>query len=57
VVIAIPTKRNGGNHTALFTVSARTQEAHDASIVIAKALAYTGFRVIDDEAFFKKVTL
>ncbi|KAF8523619.1 hypothetical protein JB92DRAFT_3259752 [Gautieria morchelliformis] len=52
---SIPTKPNGGNHTALFAASARTQEAHEASIVITKALAYVGFRVIDDEEFFKKV--
>ncbi|KAF8481373.1 hypothetical protein JB92DRAFT_3149256 [Gautieria morchelliformis] len=52
---AIPTKPNGGNHTASFAASARTQEAHDASLVIAKALAHTGFRVIDDSQFLDKV--
>ncbi|KAF8587929.1 amidohydrolase [Ramaria rubella] len=52
---SIPTKPNGGNHTSLFTAAARTQEAHDASMVIAKALAHTGFRVINDDEFFEKV--
>ena len=55
VPIAIPTKPNGGNHTVLFTEAAITQAAHDASIRIAKALAHTGFRVLDDNEFYNNV--
>ena len=55
VVLAIPTEPNGGNHTPSFAASARTPEAHEASLIIMKALAHTGFRVIDDDGFFKKV--
>ena len=39
----------------MFTASARTQEAHDASLVIIKALAHTGFRLVDDNEFLNKV--
>ena len=53
--LAIPTEPNGGNHTPAFTASAATPEAHEVSLVIMKALAHTGFRVIDDDAFFGKV--
>lgn len=53
--LAIPTEPNGGNHTPAFTASAATPEAHEASLVIMKALAHTGFRVIDDDEFFSKV--
>ena len=54
---AIPTKPNGGNHTALFAASASTEEAHKATVVIVKALAHVGFRVIDDDEFFTKVSI
>ena len=47
---------DGGNHTPEFAVAARTQEAHDATIMVAKGIALTGFRVLDDKNFFKKVS-
>ncbi|GJJ10933.1 hypothetical protein Clacol_005162 [Clathrus columnatus] len=52
---AIPTQPNGGNHTAQFTASARTKEAHDITFTITKILALNGFRVLDDELFCKEV--
>jgi len=51
----IPTKPNGGNHTALFTEAAGTEAAHEATLIAIKSLAHTGFRVIDDEVFFDDV--
>jgi hypothetical protein len=55
LIVAIPTDPNGGNHTASFTASAGTPEAHEASLVVTKALAHTGFRVINDNDFYEKV--
>jgi hypothetical protein len=52
---AIPSP-NGGNHTPAFADAARTPEAHEACITITKGLAMTGFRLLDDEAFFKRVS-
>ncbi|GJJ13635.1 hypothetical protein Clacol_007891 [Clathrus columnatus] len=54
-ILIIPTQPNGGNHTARFTESARTKEAHDITFTITKILALVGFRVLDDELFFKEV--
>jgi len=54
---AIPTKPDGGNHTIGFTEAARTEEAHEATLQVAKGLALVGFRVINDEKFFYKVSL
>lgn len=54
---AIPTKPEGGNHTIGFTEAARTEEAHEATLRVAKGLALVGFRVINDEKFFYKVSL
>jgi len=51
---AIPTQPNGGNHTALFTAAARTEEAHQATLVVTKILAHVGFRVIHDDEFDQK---
>ena len=56
LMLGIPTELNGGNHTALFAASARTKEAHAATLVVIKALAHTGFRVIDDDKFFQEVS-
>lgn len=53
--IAIPTKPNGGNHTALFAESAATKEAHVQTLKVINGLAHTGFRVIDDDGFFQEV--
>ncbi|GJJ06039.1 hypothetical protein Clacol_000226 [Clathrus columnatus] len=52
----IPTLPNGKNHTKAFTDAARTEEAHNMSISVAKALAHTGFHVIDDDAFYSQST-
>ncbi|KAG2157795.1 uncharacterized protein EDB93DRAFT_1078462, partial [Suillus bovinus] len=52
---AIPTQPNGGNHSPAFTDSARTTEAHNACMLTTKALACTGFRVLEDKVFFMRV--
>lgn len=52
---AIPTLPHGGNHSPAFTDSARTTEAHKACMITTKALACTGFRVLEDGVFFKRV--
>jgi hypothetical protein len=52
---AIPTAPNGGNHTPEFTKSAKTPEAHKATMTVTKVLALTGFRVLDDEDYYLKV--
>ncbi|KAH9832533.1 amidohydrolase [Rhodofomes roseus] len=51
----IPTEPNGGNHTPQFTKSAGTIEAHRLAIKTIKALALTGFRVVDDAQFAEDV--
>ncbi|KZT37726.1 amidohydrolase [Sistotremastrum suecicum HHB10207 ss-3] len=53
---AIPTQPNGGNHTVLFAEAARSVKAHHITLDVAKSLAFTGFRVIHDDAFFAKVS-
>ena len=57
MILAIPTEPNGGKHTALFAASARTEEAHEATLKVIKGLAHTGFRVINDDKFFEEVQL
>ncbi|TFK31806.1 hypothetical protein BDQ12DRAFT_693512 [Crucibulum laeve] len=52
---AIPTVKNGGNHTTEFAKSAATIEAHNATLDISKALAATGIRVLLDDKFFEDV--
>ncbi|KAF9461531.1 hypothetical protein BDZ94DRAFT_1196088 [Collybia nuda] len=52
---AIPTQPGGGNHTPAFTASAITQEAHDATMLVTKGLAHTGFRFLLDDAFAEEV--
>ncbi|KAG1861202.1 hypothetical protein DFJ58DRAFT_905462 [Suillus subalutaceus] len=52
---SIPTIPDGGNHTPGFTESARSEVSHDACLVVSKALAAVGMRVLTDEAFFQKV--
>lgn len=51
----IPTKPGGGNHTKHFTQSARTEEAHEATMLVTKALALTCVKVIMDDGLFKEV--
>lgn len=53
-VFTIPST-NGGNHTPAFADAARTLEAHKACMTVTKGLAMTGFRLLDDDAFFKRV--
>jgi hypothetical protein len=55
ILLAIPTVPNGGNHTIEFTESARTKEAHKQNMLVTKALAHTGFRVLDDDKFYEEV--
>lgn len=52
---AIPTMTNGGNHTPAFAESARSTEAHKATMTVSKGLAWTGFRIIADDEFFQQV--
>ncbi|GLB39890.1 putative peptidase dimerisation domain containing protein [Lyophyllum shimeji] len=52
---AIPTVKDGGNHTPQFEKAAATIEAHYACLDITKALAATGVRVLADNEFFAKV--
>lgn len=52
---AIPTRPSGGNHTIGFTEASRTEEAHEATLQVAKGLALVGFRTINDDKFFNEV--
>jgi len=52
---AIPTVKDGGNHTPAFAKAAATIEAHYACLDVSKALAATGMRVLTDEEFFARV--
>jgi hypothetical protein len=54
-LIAIPTVKNGGNHTIGFADSAATIVSHNACLDVSKALASTGVRVLVDDEFFAKV--
>ena len=55
-VFTIPTVKNGSNHTPQFAESARTPEAHDATLTISKALAMTAFRALQDDEFYRQVS-
>ncbi|KAJ7091359.1 hypothetical protein B0H15DRAFT_230660 [Mycena belliarum] len=52
---AIPTEPNGGNHTIGFARAAATQAAHDATMLVTKGLAHTGFRALSNDDFYKQV--
>ncbi|ESK85339.1 aminoacylase 1-like protein 2 [Moniliophthora roreri MCA 2997] len=52
---AIPTVPDGGNHTPMFASAATTEDAHRATLDLAKALALTGVRVVRDDEFYGKV--
>ncbi|KAH7908386.1 peptidase M20, dimerization domain-containing protein [Hygrophoropsis aurantiaca] len=52
---SIPTIPDGGNHTLAFTDAARTEVSHDACMVVSKALAAVGLRVLTDAAFLEQV--
>ncbi|EIW79557.1 hypothetical protein CONPUDRAFT_154956 [Coniophora puteana RWD-64-598 SS2] len=51
---SIPSVPDGGNHTPGFTAAAATEVAHDATLVVSKALAAVGARVLTDEGFLMK---
>ena len=55
IILAIPTIKDGGNHTPGFTQAAATIEAHYACLDVSKALAATGIRVLTDEEFLARV--
>ncbi|KAJ6463921.1 hypothetical protein C8R45DRAFT_503492 [Mycena sanguinolenta] len=52
---AIPTVRDGGNHTRAFAEAAATTAAHYACLDVSKALAATGVRVVIDDHFYAQV--
>jgi hypothetical protein len=54
---AIPTIKDGGNHTPGFERAAATIEAHNACLDITKALAATGVRVLIDDEFMARVII
>ena len=54
-LIAIPTVKNGGNHTTAFAESAATITSYNACLDVSKALASAGVRVLADDEFFAKV--
>ncbi|KAF9454268.1 amidohydrolase [Macrolepiota fuliginosa MF-IS2] len=54
-MFTIPTKPHGGNHTPAFAEAAASKQAHEATMLVTKALALTGFRVVADTGFFAKV--
>ncbi|KDQ12656.1 hypothetical protein BOTBODRAFT_34362 [Botryobasidium botryosum FD-172 SS1] len=51
----IPTVPNGGNHTAPFSASAATMEAHEATLTVTKGIAVTGLRVLGDAEYLTNV--
>lgn len=55
--IAIPTIKDGGNHTPGFEKAAATIEAHNACLDVTKALAATGIRVLIDDEFMARVSI
>jgi metal-dependent amidase/aminoacylase/carboxypeptidase family protein len=54
-MFAIPTVKDGGNHTRLFADAAGTREAHEATLMAAKGIGLAGMRVLVDEAFARVV--
>ncbi|KLO07456.1 amidohydrolase [Schizopora paradoxa] len=52
---SIPTVPHGANHTAEFTKSARSIEAHKTTLKIVVGLTLTGLRVLDDDTFYDEV--
>ena len=53
--LAIPTVKDGGNHTSAFAASAKIVEAHNACLDIIRALAATGTGVVIDDEFLAQV--
>lgn len=54
-MFTIPTQPRGGNHTPAFAKAAASKQAHEATMLVTKALALTGFRVVADIGFFGQV--
>jgi len=52
---AIPTVAKGGNHTSPFTLAARSEAAHRATLKASVGLAVLGARVLMERGFRKKV--
>jgi len=52
-MFAIPVGPGEGNHTEGFAKAARTKEAHQNTIQVAKGLAAVGWRILTDENFAK----
>ncbi|CAE7085332.1 unnamed protein product [Rhizoctonia solani] len=50
---AIPTVPNGGNHTPEYTAAARTEEAQERAVTVAKGLSILGLRALLDEEFLQ----
>ncbi|KIJ55761.1 hypothetical protein M422DRAFT_240377 [Sphaerobolus stellatus SS14] len=57
LLLGIPAEINGANHTPSFARSAMTQEAFEATLATSKALAMSGFRILDDDDFFGAVRM
>ena len=54
--LGIPTPdATSGNHTAKFADAAGQPEAHRAAMLVMKALAHAGLRVLDDDEFYSQV--
>ncbi|KAL7413817.1 hypothetical protein BDY24DRAFT_361909 [Mrakia frigida] len=52
---AIPTVAKGGNHTSPFTLAARSEAAHRATVKASVGLAVLGARVLMEKEFRKEV--
>jgi metal-dependent amidase/aminoacylase/carboxypeptidase family protein len=53
---AIPTESGGGNHTPAYTKASATEEAHEATIAVIKALTEMSVKVLTDVAFYQAVS-
>lgn len=53
-LIGIPVRDGAKNHTRQFTAAAGTDEAHQRMITAGKAMAMTGWRLLVDDAFYRK---
>ncbi|QRV88955.1 amidohydrolase family protein [Ceratobasidium sp. AG-Ba] len=52
---SIPTIVGGGNHTPAYTAAARTKEAHENAMAVAKGLSAVGLHVLLDPEFRQSV--
>lgn len=51
----IPAVNGAFNHTPGFTSAAGTSKAHDLTIMTAKGMAITGWKVLTDDAVAKEI--